>query len=119
TCGMVLVDTTDGIAMRFAYGWAFLKPIRKIYYNLTVTIISILVAFVIGGIELLGVVAGELGLSGGIWDAVNHLDFEDVGFAVIGLFLLTWGIAAAYYRYMRYDEISFGAPAPPALGEVP
>jgi high-affinity nickel-transport protein len=112
TCGMVLVDTTDGIAMRFAYGWAFLKPIRKIYYNLTVTIISILVAFAIGGIELLGILANELGLTGGFWSVVGNLNFEYLGFAIIAIFLVTWGISVAYYRYKRYDEISFGSPPP-------
>jgi len=64
TCGMVLADTTDGIAMRAAYGWAFLRPIRKIYYNLTVTVISVAVAFAIGGVELLQVLASELNLTG-------------------------------------------------------
>ncbi|MCI4340646.1 MAG: HoxN/HupN/NixA family nickel/cobalt transporter [Thermoplasmata archaeon] len=118
TCGMVLVDTTDGITMRFAYGWAFLKPIRKIYYNLTVTIISILVAFVIGGIEILAVVASELGLSGGIWGTLGNLNFEDMGFAVVGLFVVTWAVAAGYYRYKGYDKITFEAstPSPGAAG---
>jgi high-affinity nickel-transport protein len=108
TCGMVLVDTTDGIAMRYAYGWAFLKPIRKIYYNLTVTVISILVAFVIGGIELLSLVSGELGLSGGVWGLIARLSFEDLGFAIIGLFVVTWLGAMAYYRYKGYDDLPFG-----------
>ena len=67
TCGMVLADTTDGVAMRVAYGWAFLKPIRKIYYNLTITMISILVAFLVGGVELLQVLSGELNLTGSFW----------------------------------------------------
>ena len=67
TCGMVLSDTSDGFSMRYAYGWAFSKPIRKIYYNLTLTIISVLVAFAIGGVELLQVFAGELRLSGPFW----------------------------------------------------
>ena len=114
TCGMVLVDTTDGLTMRFAYGWAFSKPIRKIYYNLTVTIISVLVAFAVGGIELLGIVAGELNLSGGVWTAVVQLSFEDLGFGIVGLFVFTWLGAMAYYRYRRFDEIPFGAPPPPA-----
>ncbi|HYK93671.1 MAG TPA: HoxN/HupN/NixA family nickel/cobalt transporter [Thermoplasmata archaeon] len=119
TCGMVLVDTTDGLTMRLAYGWAFLKPIRKIYYNLTVTVISVLVAFVIGGIELLGVLSSELGLRGGFWSLLSALSFEDVGFAIIGVFVVTWGVAAAYYRYKRYDEISFGSgPASGAVGGV-
>ena len=112
TSGMVLVDTTDGITMRFAYGWAFLKPIRKIYYNLTVTVISILVAFLVGGLELLGVLAGELHLRGGPWEAVAGLNFEDLGFAIVGLFVGTWLLSAAYYRYRHYDEIPFGPAAP-------
>lgn len=120
TCGMVLVDTTDGIAMRYAYGWAFLKPIRKIYYNLTVTVISILVAFVIGGLELLTVLASEFQLRGGLWDGLGTLSFEDLGFAIVALFVGTWLVAAAYYRYKRYDEIpALTAVAPsPAHGEA-
>lgn len=114
TIGMVLVDTTDAISMRFAYGWAFLKPVRKIYYNLTVTVISVLVAFVIGGIEVLAVLVQELGLRGGFWGSVGAVNFEDIGFAIIALFLVTWGFAAAYYRYKRYDEIAFGALPPPS-----
>ncbi|HEV2428933.1 MAG TPA: HoxN/HupN/NixA family nickel/cobalt transporter [Thermoplasmata archaeon] len=114
TCGMVLVDTTDGITMRFAYGWAFLKPIRKIYYNLTVTVISVLVAFVVGGFEILTVLSGELGLTGGFWDLVDHLSFEGLGFAIVAVFVGTWGIAMAYYRYKRYDQIPFGPGSPPA-----
>ncbi len=115
TCGMVLVDTTDGITMRLAYGWAFLKPIRKIYYNLTVTVISVLVAFVIGGVELLSVLTNELGLHGGLWSDVGTLSFEDLGFAIVALFGVTWGAAALYYRYRRYDDIPFGAPATPPI----
>ena len=114
TCGMVLVDTTDGITMRFAYGWAFLKPIRKIYYNLTVTVMSILVAFVIGGIEILAVLSGELGLSGGIWGLFATLNFETLGFFIIGLFVATWLVAVAYYRYKRYDDLALPSSPPPA-----
>ena len=112
TCGMVLVDTTDGITMRYAYGWAFLKPIRKIYYNLTVTIISVLVAFVIGGVELASVLARALGLTGGVWDRLGNLDLASLGFLVVGTFVVTWLAAMAVYRYKRFDEIGFG-PAPP------
>jgi nickel/cobalt transporter (NiCoT) family protein len=111
TCGMVAVDTTDGIAMRYAYGWAFLKPIRKVYYNLTITIISVLVAFVIGGLEVLTVVAGELGLSGPFWGSLNAVNgetaWEYVGFGIIALFLVTWVVAMAIYRHRRYEEIGF------------
>jgi nickel/cobalt transporter (NiCoT) family protein len=113
TCGMVLVDTTDGITMRFAYGWAFLRPIRKIYYNLTIAIVSVLVAFVIGGIELLGVLSGELGLTGGLWTALGRLDFTLVGLAILAVFAGTWGVAVAYYRYKGYDRLAVGPVPPP------
>src|SRR5690348_13328199 len=73
--GMSLVDTTDGVLMLGAYGWAYLKPIRKLYYNLTITLISVLIAFLIGGIEVLSIVGDRLGLHGGIWDFVGNLDF--------------------------------------------
>ncbi|MCI4363935.1 MAG: HoxN/HupN/NixA family nickel/cobalt transporter [Thermoplasmata archaeon] len=108
TCGMVLSDTTDGFAMRYAYGWAFLKPIRKVYYNLTLTIISVLVAFAIGGVELLQVLSQQLGWRGPFWGAVQNLDFETVGVGIVILFLAAWGIAMAIYRYKRYEEIGFG-----------
>jgi nickel/cobalt transporter (NiCoT) family protein len=107
TCGMVLVDTTDAVTMRVAYGWAFERPIRKIYYNLTVTIISVLVAFAIGGVELLSVVALELGLSGGIWTVVTHVDLGVLGYAIIAIFVVVWAISVGYYRYRRYDELPF------------
>jgi len=120
TLGMVAVDTTDGIAMRYAYGWAFLKPVRKIYYNLTITVISVLVAFVIGGLEVLTVLAQELRLSGPFWDSLRAVNGETawqyVGFAIIGLFVVTWLVAMALYRYRRYEEIGFppGPAAPDA-----
>jgi high-affinity nickel-transport protein len=118
TCGMVLVDTTDAITMRFAYGWAFLKPIRKIYYNLTVTVISVLVAFLIGAIELLSVLGSELNLTGTFWGSIDHLSFEDLGFAIIAIFVVTWGVASAYYRYKRYDDLQLpgAAPSTPPAG---
>jgi high-affinity nickel-transport protein len=108
TCGMVLSDTTDGFSMRYAYGWAFLKPIRKIYYNLTLTIISVLVAFAIGGVELLQVLSGELGWSGPFWGWLNGLDFEQLGIGIVILFVGCWLGAMAVYRLKRYEEIGFG-----------
>ncbi len=108
TCGMVLVDTTDGVTMRLAYGWAFLKPIRKIYYNLTVTIISVLVALVIGTVELLQVVSGEFNLEGPFWSWVGTLDFETIGFGIVGIFIFSWLLSLAYWKYKRYDEILLG-----------
>ncbi len=104
TCGMVLVDTSDGVAMNLAYGWAFLKPIRKIYYNLTVTIISVLVAFLIGGVELLQVISSELNLSGGFWGWLGGLDFETMGYGIVGLFVVSWLVSIVFYRYKRFDE---------------
>lgn len=104
-CGMVLVDTTDSVAMCTAYGWAFLKPIRKIYYNLTVTIISVAVAFAIGGLELLQVVSSELNLTGPLWSVLTNLNFETIGIAIIGIFLASWLVSVAVWKYKRYDEL--------------
>ncbi len=106
TCGMVLSDTSDGFAMRYAYGWAFEHPIRKIFYNLTLTVISVLVAFAVGGLELLGVLASELGWSGPFWGALRDLsgNFELVGYAVVALFVGAWLVALAIYRWKGYER---------------
>ncbi|MCI4351153.1 MAG: HoxN/HupN/NixA family nickel/cobalt transporter [Thermoplasmata archaeon] len=115
TCGMVLVDTSDCLAMSVAYGWAFLKPMRKIYYNLTVTIISVLVAFVIGGIEVLQVLTLELHLTGGAWGALATIDPATLGALVVAVFVGTWLVATGYYRYKRLDDVPFpGHPVAPA-----
>jgi high-affinity nickel-transport protein len=107
TAGMALVDTTDGVLMLGAYGWAFLKPLRKLYYNLTITIVSALVALVIGGIETLGLIGSELNLSGAFWDWIGMVNdnFGAIGYAIIGIFLASWLISAFIYRVKRYDEI--------------
>ena len=104
TCGMVLIDTTDGVAMRFAYGWAFINPIRKIYYNLTVTVISVLVALAIGTVELLQVVASELNFTGVFWNWLGALDFETIGFLIIIIFVFSWLVSLGYWKYRRFDE---------------
>ena len=104
TCGMVLIDTTDGVTMRMAYGWAFMNPIRKIYYNLTVTIISVLVALAIGSAELIQVVATELNLTGEFWGWLNNLDFETMGYGIIVLFLVTWLVSLAVWKIRRFDQ---------------
>jgi nickel/cobalt transporter (NiCoT) family protein len=104
TCGMVLVDTTDGVTMRVAYGWAFMNPIRKIYYNLTVTVISVLVAWAIGTVELLQVLSSELNLSGGYWDSLGTLDFETIGFGIVAIFVVSWAVSLGYWRYKQYDK---------------
>jgi high-affinity nickel-transport protein len=102
--GMSLLDTIDGAFMNFAYGWAFSKPIRKIYYNITVTGLSVAVALIIGTIELLSVLADKLSLSGGIWDFVSELDLNLVGYAIVALFVITWVVALAVWRYGRIEE---------------
>ena len=110
TAGMSLVDTTDGILMLGAYGWAFMKPIRKLYYNLTITALSVVVAVAIGGIEVLGLIGGQFELSGGLWDAVSVVNgnFGTLGYAIIGIFVLGWAFSAVIYRLKGYDGIDAG-----------
>ncbi|MEM0128953.1 MAG: HoxN/HupN/NixA family nickel/cobalt transporter [Thermoplasmata archaeon] len=109
-CGMVLSDTSDGIAMRYAYGWAFLHPIRKVYYNLTLTVLSVLVAFVIGGVELLQVLSSQLGWTGPFWSGIQGLSFSRLGLAVAGLFVGAWLVALGIYRVKRIEETGLGGP---------
>jgi len=107
TAGMSLIDTLDGVLMLGVYSWAFVRPIRKLWYNLTITAASVVVALVIGAVEALGLIGGELGLRGGIWAPIAALndDMANVGFLVIGIFLLVWGISAAIYRRKRGDAL--------------
>jgi high-affinity nickel-transport protein len=107
TAGMALVDSTDSILMLGAYGWAFVKPIRKLYYNMTITFVSILVALLVGGIEVLGLIGGQLGMRGVIWDMISSLNsnFGVIGFAIIGVFILSWAASIIIYRMNRYDDI--------------
>src|SRR2546427_11451 len=104
TCGMVLVDTSDGVVMRSAYGWAFVNPIRKVYYNLTVTIVSVIVAFGIGGIEILSLLAPRMGLTRPFLGSLADLNFETMGGAIIVLFVVAWTVSVAYWKYKRFDE---------------
>ena len=103
--GMSTIDATDGILMLGAYGWAYVKPIRKLYYNLNITLVSVIVAFVVGGIEILSIVADEFGLTGGIWSFVTGVDFGFIGIAIIALFLGTWAISTLVYRWKGYDNL--------------
>jgi high-affinity nickel-transport protein len=103
--GMSLVDTTDSILMVGAYGWAFVKPVRKLYYNFTITLVSVLVALIIGTIEALGIIADKFNLSGGFWDLVNQLDLNILGFIIIGVFLASWGISSLVYKLKKYDQL--------------
>ena len=109
--GMSLVDTTDGILMLAAYGWAYVKPIRKLYYNLNITLVSVVIAFLVGGIEALNVIAAELGLTGGFWDVVGNLDFEVIGIAIIAVFVISWTASTIIYRWKRYDDLVPGPTA--------
>ena len=106
TAGMTLVDTTDSVLMVGAYGWAFLNPIRKIWYNLTITAISVMVALLIGGIEALGLIAGKLGLSGGFWGMIGNLNggLANFGYLVIGIFLVSWAVSYLIYRWQGFDR---------------
>src|SRR3954470_12302700 len=102
--GMSLLDTIDGSFMNFAYGWAFSKPVRKVYYNLVVTALSVAVAFIIGSIELLSVAAEKLQLEGGFWAWVSGIDLNLVGYAIVALFAATWAGAVAVWRLARIEE---------------
>jgi high-affinity nickel-transport protein len=107
TAGMSLIDTADGILMLGAYGWAFVKPIRKLYYNLTITFVSVVVALLVGGIEALGLVVDRLDLKGPVWDGISALNahFGTIGYLIIGIFLVSWIGAAAIYRLRGYDRL--------------
>lgn len=107
TAGMTLVDTTDGILMVSAYGWAFVKPVRKLYYNLTITFVSVVVAVMVGGIEATGLIKDQLNLQGGLWDLVGSLndDFTSLGFVIIGIFIFSWIVSVVLYRIKRFDHL--------------
>jgi high-affinity nickel-transport protein len=105
TAGMTLIDTTDNILMLGAYGWAFVKPVRRLYYNMTITTISVIVALVVGGIEGLGLLADKLQLSGPFWDVVGNLNdnFGMLGYGIIAIFALSWAVSIALYKWKRFD----------------
>ncbi len=116
TAGMCLLDTTDGILMLGAYGWAFVKPVRKLYYNLNITLVSVLVALVVGTIEIISIISGPLNLTGGIWDYLSNLDFGLLGIVIIGIFILSWVVSTIIYKVRRYDDIEVKiAPKPEEL----
>jgi nickel/cobalt transporter (NiCoT) family protein len=104
--GMSLIDTTDSILMLGAYGWAFVKPIRKLYYNMTITFVSVVVAFAVGGIEALGLVAERFHLTGRFWNYVVRLNdnFGTLGFFIIGLFAISWVVSIAVYKWRRLEH---------------
>jgi nickel/cobalt transporter (NiCoT) family protein len=107
TAGMSLIDTTDNVLMLGAYGWAYVKPIRKLYYNLTITAVSVVVAVVVGGIEALGLLGGQLHLQGWFWDWVGRINdhFGVLGYCIIGIFVLSWVVSIAIYKVRRFEEL--------------
>ncbi|KZS58467.1 nickel transporter [Mycobacterium kansasii] len=104
TAGMCLLDTIDGSFMNFAYGWAFSNPVRKIYYNITITALSVAVALLIGSVELLGLFAGEFGWRGPFWRWIAGLDLNMVGVAVVAMFVITWAVALLVWRLGRIEQ---------------
>jgi len=113
TAGMTLVDTADSILMVCAYGWAFVKPVRKLYYNLTITAVSVVVAVVVGGLETLNLIGDQLGLTdgGGFWGAIGYVNdnFGVLGYAIVGIFLVAWLISYWVYQAKGFDRIEVSA----------
>jgi nickel/cobalt transporter (NiCoT) family protein len=102
--GMSLLDTIDGSFMNFAYGWAFSRPVRKVYYNITITGLSVVVALLIGTIELLGIAQARLSLHGGPWRWVGSFDLNTAGYGIVAIFVLTWAVAVTIWRVGRIEE---------------
>ncbi|MGW6731397.1 HoxN/HupN/NixA family nickel/cobalt transporter [Streptomyces sp. NPDC055013] len=113
--GMSLLDTIDGSFMNFAYGWAFSKPVRKVYYNLTITGLSVAVALIIGTVELLGLIAEKADLHGPFWDWVTGLDLNIIGYLIVGLFFATWALALLVWKVGRIEEKWTAGLARPAV----
>ena len=109
--GMSLIDTTDNILMLGAYGWAFVKPIRKLYYNITITCVSVVVALVVGGIEALGLLSAHFHFEGWFWDTVTKLNdnFGTLGYFIVGLFALSWIVSITVYKWRRFDDLELDA----------
>lgn len=110
TAGMSLMDTTDSVLMTGAYGWAFVNPIRKLWYNLTITAASVVVALFIGGVEALGLIGGKLELEGRFWGVIGGLNdnMANFGFAVVGIFVASWVVSAFVYRAKGFDNLQVG-----------
>ena len=104
TAGMCLLDTIDGSFMNFAYGWAFSNPVRKVYYNIVITGLSVVVALLIGSVELLSLLADQLGWRGGFWAWISGIDLNAIGLLIVGLFVATWVVAVLIWRYARIEE---------------
>lgn len=102
--GMSLLDTIDGSFMNFAYGWAFSKPVRKVYYNIIITGLSVSVAFFVGGLEIAQVFAGQLNLTGGFWDYANRFNLNSAGYFIVGSFVVVWAVGLALWRYGKIEQ---------------
>jgi high-affinity nickel-transport protein len=102
--GMSLFDTADGCFMNFAYDWAFARPIRKVYYNLTITALSVFVAVFIATIEILGLIGQEVHLGGGFWAFIRGFDINQAGFVIVGVFVVTWAVALSIWRFGRIEQ---------------
>ena len=102
--GMSMMDTADGAFMSLAYGWAFSNPVRKVFYNLTITGLSVFIALMIGTIEIAQIVIQYFNLSGGLWDTIGGIDINVLGFVIVGLFLATWAAAVSLWKYGRIEE---------------
>ena len=107
SAGMALIDTADGILILGAYGWAFVKPVRKLYYNLTITSLSVMVAVVVGGVETLGLIGDQFKMEGGFWELVGatNENFGLLGYGIIGLFIVGWIASLVIYKLKGFDEI--------------
>ncbi len=102
--GMSLLDTIDGSFMNFAYGWAFSKPVRKVYYNIVITGLSVSVAFFVGGLELLQVMTRQLNLTGGFWNYAASFNLNSAGYIIVGLFAVVWSVALLLWKYGKIEE---------------
>jgi nickel/cobalt transporter (NiCoT) family protein len=117
--GMMLFDTLDGAFMNFAYGWAFARPVRKVYYNLVITGLSIGAAFIIGTIEILGILTTEAHLHGAFWNVMANFNINVAGFCIAGLFVGVWAVAITYWRMGHVEEKwTANVPAGPAQKAV-
>src|SRR5262249_32993790 len=118
TAGMCLIDTTDGVVMLGAYGWAFVQPMRKLFYNMTITLVSFLIAFLIGGLEALGIIASRWHLEGGLWTYVNSFSENSalLGYAIIGLLIASWLLSTAIYRMANLERFEAATSQTPVEG---
>jgi nickel/cobalt transporter (NiCoT) family protein len=109
TAGMSLIDSVDSVLMLGAYGWAFVRPIRKLYYNLTITFVSVVIALIVGGIEALGLIGDQLSLSGPVWEFIGALNdnFGNIGFVIIGVFILSWIVSWLIYRIRGFEQLDW------------